>query len=362
MKLDPKLITDDFKIKECTFGGDACIWIAPALMGVAWDNRNLILRSSIWRKSDYELVSPGLKKFFNWGEKPDIFPAPTNGGNKIRVLEKVDGSCLVVSKYKGELIVRTRNALASNHLNGEEIDVLKAKYPRAFDNALLNAEDTTFVYEWTTPSNTIVVQYNEPSITLLAIIDHDRYEYYTQLEVDNVAQQLGLPRPKLYTYANVAEMLEDVTGWAGTEGVCVYYGFDQHIRKHKSDWYLNLHKFKSDCTIDNLMALFIEQGCPGYNEFTEYITNTFDYECAKMSSSFISKLCDAYKEVKKIVLGINEFLENQCKSLPTRKLQAEKILAAYGETNRSGMVFHLLDGNEDLTKDQYKKLIYQCLP
>ena len=64
MKLDPKLITDDFKIKECTFGGDACIWIAPALMGVAWDNRNLILRSSIWRKSDYELVSPGLKKFF----------------------------------------------------------------------------------------------------------------------------------------------------------------------------------------------------------------------------------------------------------------------------------------------------------
>lgn len=351
----------DFKIKEVTFAGDECLWFSPKMQGVAWNNRNLILRSSIWRKSDYELVSAGLRKFFNWEEKPDIYPAPTNLNAKVRCMEKIDGSCLVVSKYKGELIVRTRNAVASNHLNGDEIELLKKKYPGAFSNPLLDSEDCSFIYEWVTPSNQIVLQYPEIDLILLNIVDHDYYTYLTQKEVSAVADQLQLKRPTLHTYSSIEEMLKEVEARTGDEGLCVYYGDEQHIRKVKSTWYLNLHKFKSDCTIDNLMALFIDQGCPPYNSFIQYITNTFDYECAKMSATFVSKLCDAFKEVRQIVIGMRDFVDNTCSRIPTRKDQAAQVFSAYGETNRSGMVFHFLDGNEDLTKDQYKKLIYQCL-
>lgn len=361
MKLDPNLITEEFRAKECMFGGDPCIWFAPALQGVAWNNRNLILRSSIWRKSDYELVSGGLKKFFNWEEKPDIFPAPTSLGSRVRCMEKIDGSCLILSKYKGELIVRTRNALASNHLNGNEIEILKTKYPKAFDNDYLNGEDHSLIFEWTTPSNQIVVAYPEIGMTLLDVVDHKDYSYLTQLSVRLIGVTLGIPTPKVFTFDSMESMLKEVENWSDGEGLCVYYGEDQHIRKWKSTWYLNLHKFKSDCTIDNLMALFIDQGCPDYNSFTQYVTNTFDFECAKMSATHISKLCDAFKRVKHVLLGMQDFVANTCNPLPTRKEQASKVIGAYGETNRSNMVFHLLDGNEDLTKDHYKKLIYQCL-
>jgi len=43
---------------------------------------------------------------------------------------------------------------------------------------------------------------------------------------------------------------------------------------------------------------------------------------------------------------------------PGRKVQAQQILAAYGNTNRAAFVFTLLDG-KSLSKDQLKKLLYQ---
>lgn len=361
MNLDPKLITDEFKVKECIFGGDECLWIAPALQGVAWNHRNLILRSSIWRKHDLKLISAGFKKFFNWEEKPDIYPPPSKLNAKIRCVEKIDGSCLIVSKYKGETIARTRNALASYHLNGEEIDILEKKYPKAFDHPLLNSEEYSFVFEWVTPSNKIILSYPEIDIILTNAIKHENYNYLTQLELAELAKELGVPRPKIFVYDSVEKMLEEVEALRGEEGLCVYYGDEQHIRKIKSSWYLNVHKFKSDLTQDNLMSLFLDQGCPSYGEFYKYITDTFDYECAVSSANLIAGLVDAFAKVKKIVLGMINFLETTCSSLPDRKQKAEKILAAYGDTNRAAMLFHLLDGHEDLNKEQYKKLIYQCL-
>lgn len=360
MNLDPTLITEEFKVKDCIFGGDPCIWIAPSLQGVAWNNRNLILRSSIWRKSDYKLISAGFKKFFNWEEKPDIFPPPRNLIGKVGCVEKIDGSCLIVSKYNGELIIRTRNALASGHLNGEEVKILKSKYPKAFDHPLINDESHSFIYEWVTPSNKIVLHYLEVDILLTNVVYHGNYSYWSQLKLDELAKELEVKRPKVFSYSSIDEMLKAVESWEGLEGLCVYYGDQQHIRKVKSTWYLNIHKFKSDLTIDNLMALYIDQGYPGYKEFVSYITNTYDFECAAICASLISKLVDAFTEVKKIVLGMHSFLAG-CNNLPSRKEKAQKILAAYGDTNRSSMLFHLLDGHEDLTNEQYKKLIYQCL-
>ena len=41
-----------------------------------------------------------------------------------------------------------------------------------------------------------------------------------------------------------------------------------------------------------------------------------------------------------------------------RKIAAEKIAQAYGQTNRAGMLFKLLDG-KSLSEDDLKKLIFQ---
>lgn len=151
MKKDlSKIDITDFNVQDCTFGGDECVWLFPKLEGVKWRTDNLDQRSSIWRKSDGELVSAGFKKFFNWAQEPDIYPAPNALTTKINVVEKLDGSCLIVSEWNGELIVRTRRALATTMLNGYEIAVFQKKYPKVFDARRLHKEYRSTILEWMT--------------------------------------------------------------------------------------------------------------------------------------------------------------------------------------------------------------------
>ncbi len=56
---------------------------------------------------------------------------------------------------------------------------------------------------------------------------------------------------------------------------------------------------------------------------------------AEQCRGMISRICDAKKEVDMIVSGMNEFVNNRLKTLPTRKLQAEQVISAYGNTNRA---------------------------
>lgn len=361
MKLNSKLLdVTDFNIRECQFAGDDCLWVFPKLEGVAWNEENEVLRSSIWRKSDGELISAGYKKFFNWEQKPEIHPAPTNLHNKIVCVEKLDGSCLIISKYKGELITRTRRALTYSLLNGDELEkVLKVKYPKVFDNTLLNTEQYSFLYEWVTPTNQIVIRAAEPELYLTGMVIHENYTYETQSNLDKLALELGVKRPKYKKYKDVEHMLTDVNGLKGEEGICVYYGNEQHIRKVKSEWYITIHNFRNEMNLKNVVDLYLEHGMPKYQEFCDIVQNQFDYEGLLQARSLISQICDAKENSDKIVLGMKLFL-NSINHLCTRKEKAFRINSSYGQTNRADMVFTLLDG-KDLDLKQWKKLLFQSL-
>jgi hypothetical protein len=57
---------------------------------------------------------------------------------------------------------------------------------------------------------------------------------------------------------------------------------------------------------------------------------------------------------------MRNFVNTKVRNLPTRKEQAMVILNSYGETNRSGYLFKILD-NKPLENDDYKKLLFQIL-
>lgn len=360
MKLNPNLLDiTDFNIKECSFAGDECIWVFPKLEGTKWTTENEILRSSIWRKSDYELVSPGFKKFFNWEQTPLVHPAPLRLHEKIQCVEKMDGSCLIVSKYKKQLITRTRRALTASLLNGEELEkVLKVKYPKVFDNAIINSEQYTMLFEWVTPSNQIVLNYPEPDLYLTGMICHADYSYCTQQTLDDNARDLGVKRPKYFTYKSVEEMLAQVNELKGAEGVCVYYGNGQRIRKVKSEWYITMHNFRTEMNLKNIVDLYQEHNMPSYDDFCTLVLNQFEYEGLLQAKPLISQICDAKRESDKIRDGMLRFLENN--KGKSRKEMAAHIISSYGITNRADMVFSLLDGKE-LNKKQWKKLLFQTL-
>ena len=77
-----------------------------------------------------------------------------------------------------------------------------------------------------------------------------------------------------------------------------------------------------------------------------------------MAQGHAARICDAMKEVKKIMDALVLF-SFDCINIP-RKDAAAKILQAYGSTGRASMIFKMLD-KKYIGADEYKKLLYQVL-
>jgi hypothetical protein len=336
--------------------------VQPQHIGCSWTQENKHLRSSVW-DSDGNLVSAGFPKFTNWGEKPDHFPVPTSLKDAT-VMEKVDGSLLIVSKWKGNVILRTRGTVDATKLdNGFELEQFKEKYLTKL--MALCPDDTwdfSFLFEWVSPNQRIILSYGDsPDWYLVGYVIHDTYSLLAQKAVDFWATQIGCPRPPTYTFPDVADLIRNIELWKGKEGVVIYSDHDQALHKVKGLWYLALHRMKEAlASIDKVIDVWFEQGRPTYQKMQEFVTNQFDWELWTQVQGDVSRICDAWKDVEKIVGGIDTFVENTLRPLPTRRDQAQKVLSSYGQTNRASFVFKRLD-NKPLADDDLKKLLYQVM-
>ena len=361
MKIDiQKVDLTQFMVHEHSLNGEIVYLIQPQHIGTKWTQDNKHMRSVVVNYAG-EVISAGFPKFTNWGENPDHFPVP-NSLKHCTVVEKLDGSLLIVSKYNGQYILRTRGTVdASTLANGHELEIFK----NTILSKLADNNDTwnySVLFEWLSPINKIVLNYgDEPSWRLIGFINHINYSLAQQDMLDAMAKKYGFDRPPTYTFSSVEDLLKEVDQWRGKEGVVVYSKNDQMLHKVKGAWYLALHHMKSELSnIEKVMDVWLEQGMPDYQTFYNYIFTTFDYELAEQCRGMISRICDAKKEVDLIVSGMNEFVNNRLKTLPTRKLQAEQVISAYGNTNRASFLFKLLDG-KSLGKEEYKKLLFQVL-
>lgn len=361
MRIDLSAIDrTNFMVHEHTIAGEPVYLVQCIHIGTTWTKDNLHLRSSVWSSKGF-LVSASFKKFFNWDEKPDLAPLP-NSLNDAQLIEKIDGSTLIFSRYKGHTIIRTRGTTDARQLdNGYEIDLLLAKYPK-FVNFLntLETSDHSYIFEWVSPGNKIVIDYGvEPDMFLTAIIRHDEYTLAHQGSLDIFARDLGLRRPKTYNYASIDDMKASVQDMQGVEGLCVYYNDGQCIRKVKSAEYLAKHRMKSELSsIDKVVDVWTIAGRPTYQEFFDYCVKAFDHEIATDARGYISTICDGWKEVQLIEKSMRE-KASELSGL-SRKDQASIVLQKWGNTNRASFVFQILDGKK-WSDEAYKKLLYQVI-
>ena len=342
-----------FNFKDCVIAGDECVLVTPKMMGVEWTEENKYFRSSIWRKSDMKHVSLGFRKFMNYGEKPDF--EPLNSEDGVRAIQKIDGSCLIVSKYKDQLIIRTRGTVDATKLeNGYEIAHLILKYPKAFDNEWLDSELYTLLFEWTTPTNRIVLQEStEPTLWLIGMVIHGTYNYVCQFNLDTYAKEMEVNRPKSYGImlnGSIEDIKKRIEPLQDIEGVVIYddkAGSDsgQILKKIKTLRYLQLHRvFTGVKTVDHLFDLFVEYGEPQRENFEALLATNFDWELVKSLEHLMDEL---YLKCKRIATSINWILlyfNNPEFIALDRKGKAQKILELF--PHYSGIAFAMLDGKE----------------
>jgi hypothetical protein len=234
---------------------------------------------------------------------------------------------------------------------------------------MLETSNESFVLEWLSPTNRIVLNYgDEPDMVLTAVINHNDYSLMCQSQLDYFASDIKLRRPRTFSYNSVEEMKSAVEVLRDQEGLCVYYGNEQQIRKVKAAQYLFLHRAKSEISsIEKVIDVYIDWFMDRYNlsheptgyvEFFEYLTEKFDFEIATMATGHASRICDAMKEVSKIMNALFEFAS--ARMYIARNIAAKEILQAYGSTGRSAIIFKMLD-RKTIGADDYKKLLYQVL-
>jgi len=359
---------EQFMVNQHILNGEVLWLVQPQHIGCKWTQDTKHFRSSLW-SNDGELVSAGFPKFTNWGENPDNFPLPTSLKGTT-VVEKVDGSLLIVSKYKGQFILRTRGTSNATMLdNGHELEVFKEHYlPKLiqfieFDcGSPMETWTISFLFEWVSPEQKIILSYGEqPDWYLVGAIGHADYSISPQAMLDGLADEAEFKRPVTYDFPSLEQLITDVEAWKGKEGVCVYSKNGQTIHKVKGAWYLALHRMKEAlASFDKVVDVWYSQGEPAYQVFEKNITEQFDYELWQQVLGEASRICDGAKEVQKVVDGMTAFVKNSLRSLPSRKEQAIKVIDSYGITNRASFVFKLLDGKE-LGSEDRKKLLYQVL-
>lgn len=353
---------EQFNLKDVTIAGDECILITPKDMATKWDDINARFRSCIVRKSDNFVVSQGFSKFTNFGERPDF--QPWDNSWKIEARHKLDGSLLIVSKYKGELIIRTRGTTDARQMaNGHEIDLLIKKYDKFFSR-FKNGNDTnvkTFLFEWTTPTNIIVLRENdEPTLTLVGMVYNDTCEYETQENLDVIGRVYDINRPQKYEYNSIEECILDVAAWQGKEGVVLYSPDGQILKKIKSSEYCELHKLATGIKgIKQVLDVFMAS--PRFlreREFYNYIEQTLDFEIAEKCKDFIGQITEAYGKYVHTYNIIKHEVDRFIKPLETRKEQAIAITTKF-KGWQTPLAFCLLD-NKDI-EDKLQRMTMEQL-
>lgn len=374
MKITPDQYPE-FRFQECEIAGDKCWLITPGHINTEWTEENAWMRSAIIRQDDGFCVSQGFKKFTNWGEKPAFQPwieKPAgahrgqgwtigNMSGPIEARHKLDGSCLIVSRYKGVTICRTRGSVDAevSMANGHEIALFKKKYPRFF--AQLEAEEShqySYLFEWTSPANIIILrEHQEPKLTYLACVCNHTKVYGHQCDADRSLPEFD--RPTKYTYNSVAECIADVKAWVGKEGVVIYSQDGQTLKKIKGEAYLALHRLKGSLNlrrIDNVVDVFLQSPRSTQPaEFFAYIEGLLDFETADAIREMIEQVCVAYGRILADVGDVNGHvweLRNK-----TRKEAALEIVKSYPDYRKT-MAFAVLDRKFELD-DKFFRMAFE---
>ena len=297
-----------------------------------WDDitgqcRGLIL------DSNGNIVARPFRKFFNYGEREDPLP---NGIPKI--YKKLDGSLIIVTFYEEELIVATRGSFISDQSQAARKILFNNQ-----NNKILFWSGITYLFEYTSPQNRIVIAYPEEKLTLLAVIrNFDGYEVnpdiFRQCSIEVVEEY------KAEWNENTIKYLQELNT-QNEEGFVLKWDNAFRIKLKFAD-YFRLHKLITGLNEKTIWE-FLKDGKP-IDELIKQVPGEFE----KWVIEITHELENEYGRVFNECTGI--IWENDLQS-DTRKDAAIFIIENYKQYQ--SVLFPLLDNKESLAMQNIWKLI-----
>ncbi len=199
-----------------------------------WNNITLAARGLIIDVVRECIVATPFPKFFNMGEGDESIPDLA-----FDVLEKLDGSLIIIYYNQGVWRCATKGSFdseqakaANSWLSSRDLSALKP--------------GNTYLAEWISPANRIVVSYERDELVLLACYDECGFEpAYPILQI--IADQLGWRLATRHHFSSIADLVAHTATLPATEEGFVLR-FTNGLRlKVKGDEYRRIHAWISRC-------------------------------------------------------------------------------------------------------------------
>lgn len=315
--------------------GDVVL-INPGFDKGKWTDCQMHLRSLLCDPSG-NVISSGFPKFCNYGEQPekDLDVAVAISSGNAEYSDKKDGSLVIRTVVNGKVHFRTRG---SNHLGSFEEPIMKLinrEYPDLLKTGLVPEDKISYLFEYTSPENKIILSYSKPELTLLAAVTWQvgelEYAYWTETELGMIAKIFGVPMVKFFSLPNnLNDILNEVGPWIGSEGIVVRCTLpDGQLRfvKIKASEYIRLHSLKyhfSDEKIrlfawsKNIRTVAVLQ--------SELLSLGLDWEVISFVEPIFNEYIKLRLQIEESVFSfINLINEHKVSELPERKQKALKL-------------------------------------
>lgn len=223
-------------------------------------------------KDTLKIVRFGFYRFLNLDEDGRD---PIDFKESVRYEEKVDGSLILLSYFDGKWQAGTRGRIFPDALvNGYNFTFSDLFWNIFQSKDRLNPE-LCYMFELWHPSNRIVVQYDKPQVVLTGARRTDTWRELNSNELDDIAKDLVVRRPKTYEFKSVKESVDFINenGFTDEGFVLVQWNdrLDRYVRvKIKSEKYKNLHNIVSARSLGNMVRLVIGNNRAMINDFPEF--------------------------------------------------------------------------------------------
>lgn len=262
-----------------------------------------------------KIISRPLHKFFNLGEgRCEVSLDEIKHIHDYRILDKLDGSMIAISLYNGDLLIKTRGTIHSNQAQDAKAWLIeKGLYKVLLDTM---EEDTTYIFEWISPTNTVVVHYSEADLVLLAVRDNFTGKYFSRDYLKEFSIDTGMSLVKEREKVSLTNLMELMKVEKDSEGYVVVLD-DGRMFKIKNDWYVSLHRVISymrerdvvasilDGSIDDTKSKLAQNG---YNlKYIEEIEEDVSKKIASLTESVYNELNGFdydKKDFKTLAIGI----------------------------------------------------------
>ena len=298
-----------------------------------------IARGKIVDINTKEIISYPFDKFFNINENADtqdyVVRKHLTNNRYLYVLDKKDGSTIIVSKHNGKPLITTNGSFDNEQIDWAK-DLFKKKYSKFLSNI---KEGFTYIFELIHPENRIVVDYgDEEALYMLSIRNLKTENLLSIDEIHSVADEFGFPYPEVFSFNDLDDIvyLAHTMKNANREGWVLRIGAadgNEYMVKIKLDEYFELHS-----AFDKIKLSFVYRHLID-NDLDDFMSIANEEQKKKIDEK-LSIIDDIRNKVKVEAISIaNEYLDKHGLTLETYSDDREKMIVFINDVLSSKNVF-----------------------